>query len=125
MDSNQKLIISCVAKSLVRNENDITPKTKIIADLNADSLDFMDIIFQLESAFDIKLSKDDFDFITSSGLKREELIAKDVLSADDLNLLRKWLPDVPVNGKISAKNLPEYVTIESLALVIENIKNKK
>lgn len=124
MNPNHKLIISCVAKSLVKNEADITPKTKIIGELDADSLDFMDIIFQLESAFNIKLSKDDFDFITKSGLKRDEIIAKDLLSSDDITKLKRWLPEIDSNDKVAPKELPKYVTIESLGFVIEEIQNK-
>lgn len=124
MNNNQKLVISCVAKSLVKNEPDITIKTKIIGELNADSLDFMDIIFQLESAFNIKLSKDDFDFVTKSGLKREDLATKDFLTSDDIKLLQKWLPDISTDMKLAPKDLPYYVTIESLERVIEEVKNK-
>lgn len=117
-DEIEKKVIGCVAKSLVKNEGDITLKSRIIEDLGADSLDFMDIIFQLESAFSIKLKKEHFDFIIASGLTKEEAIVDGKISEEAKGRLKVWLPELPLEGGLAPKDLANYLTIESLCFVI-------
>lgn len=118
MGSIEKNVIACVAKSLAKKESEINTKSKIIKDLGADSLDFMDIIFQLESAFNLKLKKDNFDFIVSSGLTKEEAVIDGKLSAEAKKKLKFWLPELPLDEEIQPKDLANYLTIESLCLVV-------
>jgi len=49
------------------DEEDITPKATLVGDLGAESIDFLDIVFRLEKAFDIKIP-------------RNELFPEDVLT---------------------------------------------
>lgn len=118
MEMIESNVISCVAKSLAKKEADINLKSKIIKELGADSLDFMDIIFQLESAFNLKLKKDQFDFFVVSGLKKEEAVVEGKLSRDAKIKLKDWLPELPIDEELAPKDLANYLTIESLCLVI-------
>lgn len=49
------------------DEEDITPEATLVGDLGAESIDFLDIVFRLEKAFDIKIP-------------RNELFPEDVLT---------------------------------------------
>lgn len=118
MDIENK-VIECVAASLVKDSSQIKTKTTIIAELGADSLDFMDIIFQLESAFDLRLQKEDFDFVLRTGLAREQAVVDGHLTSDAKQRLKKWLPELVVEQELAPKDLARYVSIESITLVIE------
>lgn len=48
-------------------DDEVTPEATLIGDLGAESIDFLDIIFKLEKAFDIKIP-------------REELFPNDILT---------------------------------------------
>ncbi len=39
------------------DEEDITPEATLVGDLGAESIDFLDIVFRLEKAFDIKIPR--------------------------------------------------------------------
>ena len=39
------------------DEEEVTPEAKLVADLGAESIDFLDIVFRLEKAFGIKIEK--------------------------------------------------------------------
>src|SRR5206468_6300906 len=39
------------------DEEEVTPKASLIDDLGAESIDFLDIVFRLEKAFDIKIPR--------------------------------------------------------------------
>ena len=57
-------------------EDEVAEDAKLTADLGAESIDFLDIVFRLEKAFNIKIPQ-------------EELIPRDVLSNPDYVVDRK------------------------------------
>ncbi len=48
-----------IADQLSVNEEDITPEASFIEDLNADSLDLVELIMSLEEEFGVKISDED------------------------------------------------------------------
>lgn len=48
-----------VAEQLSVDEEDVVPEASFIEDLNADSLDLVELIMTLEEEFDIKISDED------------------------------------------------------------------
>jgi acyl carrier protein len=39
------------------DEEEVTPEARLVGDLGAESIDFLDIVFRLEKAFDIKIPR--------------------------------------------------------------------
>jgi acyl carrier protein len=64
------------------DEEDVSPQATMVGDLGAESIDFLDIVFRLEKAFGIKIS-------------RGELFPEDVLSSSEY----------VVDGKVNAKGI--------------------
>jgi acyl carrier protein len=68
-----------IAEQLSVNEEDITPDASFIDDLNADSLDLVELIMSLEEEFGVKISDEDaekiqtvqdaIDFIHDAGVE--------------------------------------------------------
>lgn len=52
------------------DDEDVTPDATMVGDLGAESIDFLDIVFKLEKAFDVKIP-------------REELFPEDILTNSD------------------------------------------
>jgi acyl carrier protein len=50
-------IKSCLVDALGVDEEEIKPEAKIMDDLGAESIDFLDIVFRLEKAFGIKIPR--------------------------------------------------------------------
>jgi len=48
-----------IADQLSVNEDDVVPEASFIDDLNADSLDLVELIMSLEEEFGVKISDDD------------------------------------------------------------------
>lgn len=71
---SQQEIFTKVREALVDalgvDEDEVTPEATLRGDLDAESIDFLDIVFRLEKAFDIKI-------------ERGELIPADVLENAD------------------------------------------
>ena len=41
------------------DDDEVTPEATLVGDLGAESIDFLDIVFKLEKAFDITIPRDD------------------------------------------------------------------
>ncbi len=69
----QEEIFSSVQEALVDalgvDDDEVTSGATLVGDLGAESIDFLDIVFRLEKAFDIKIPRDELfpeDILTSS-----------------------------------------------------------
>lgn len=67
------------------DEDEVTPVARLQGDLNAESIDFLDIVFRLEREFNIKID-------------RNELFPESVFQGD---------PDFVQNGVVTPKGLAE------------------
>src|SRR5918997_3273234 len=67
------------------DEDEVTPTARLQADLNAESIDFLDIVFRLEREFGIKID-------------RNELFPESIFQGD---------PDFVQDGKVTPKGLAE------------------
>lgn len=118
-------VVECVAQSLAIEPGKIQVHSRLIPDLGADSLDFMDIMFALERRFDIKLQKEDFDLLARVKMSKEEAIVEGKLTPPALVRLRKWLPAMPVEGEVQPKELGTFITIETLMIIVESFVSPK
>lgn len=59
----QEEVFSKVQEALVDalgvDNDEVTPEATLVGDLGAESIDFLDIVFRLEKAFDIKIPRDE------------------------------------------------------------------
>ena len=54
-----------IADQLSVDENIIGPKTSLAKDLEADSLDFVELVMAVEDAFDVKIEEEDTEKIST------------------------------------------------------------
>jgi acyl carrier protein len=89
MAMNRDEILNQVTNVLVDalglDDGDVTENATLMGDLGAESIDFLDIVFRLEKAFNIKV-------------QREELFPADAVMSN---------PDYISGGKVTAKGLAE------------------
>ncbi len=52
-------VSEALVEALDLDDDEVTPQAKLSADLGAESIDFLDITFRLEQAFDIKIPQGD------------------------------------------------------------------
>jgi acyl carrier protein len=81
-----------LTNSLAVDPDEVTPDAKLSDDLGAESIDYLDITFQLEKAFNIKIPKG-------------ELIPENIFAK----------PDFVSNGKVTPKGLAELRSLMPFA----------
>ena len=79
-----------LAGALGVDESDIKPEASLKRDLGAESIDFIDIVFRLEKAFDLKIPAGDL--FPSHLLNDERFVKEGVVTAEGLTELRTKLP---------------------------------
>lgn len=68
-------------------------ESNLMADLGADSLDFLDVVFKLEQAFDIQITRGEMERAARGDLTEEEFAPDGVISETGLARLRELLPE--------------------------------
>ncbi len=82
-----------VAGALARDVATVQLTSNLIADLGAESLDFLDIVFQLEQQFRIQITRGEMERAARGDMTPEEFAPKGVVSAAGLARLRELMPE--------------------------------
>jgi acyl carrier protein len=111
-----------IADSLAVAEAEVTPQARLIDDLGADSLDFVDLVFAIERAFGVKLREADLNFLTrldfsSPGVMKDGFLTPETIAA--LVPLLPALRDVGDPARVTPGELFSLLTVETLGLMIE------
>lgn len=112
---------SAVAEVLGREESEVQPSSSLMNDLNAESLDFLDLLFRLESAFGIKIPRGGIQRATQGSLTEAEFQQNGVLTEAALERLRVLMPEVPpgkLKTGLTAREIPALFTPETFARLV-------
>jgi acyl carrier protein len=112
----------CLAESLALPAADIQASSRLIEDLGADSLDFLDILFSLEQRFALKLRSMDLDALMRADLSMEKLVEKRYIPREEVERMSQWLPalaSTPNRDRITPRMLYSYLTVESLVILVQ------
>jgi len=110
----------CVATALGRDEEEVTPEKVLSRDLEAESIDYLDITFQLEKEFGITIERDE---LFPQKIFQDQRYVKDgVVTADGLVFLEQKLPFAdlgPFRADPRLARVPELFTVGLLVRYIE------
>jgi acyl carrier protein len=106
-----------VAERLFRNHEEVTLESRLIADLGADSLDFVDFQFQIEKRFGVQFAPGDFfdssfRWVTKEGFLKREAV-------DRFGGIMPGLREAPDPDKVPIGELLNLITVETLLRIVE------
>ena len=113
----ETVVVGIVASALEKDTSEVRAHASLIDDLGAESIDFLDIVFRLESAFQIKIADDDiwrgeFDLLHAAPDQRREALRQMRQAMPDYRWDR--FPDQP-----SDKDLPRLITVRTIVDYLE------
>lgn len=82
-----------VAESLGRKLDDVKLESILMSDLDAESLDFLDIVFRLEREFGIEITRGEMERASRGDMSPEEFAPGGVISEAGLTRLRELMPE--------------------------------
>ena len=100
-----------IAAALDRDIAEITESTSLIDDLEAESIDFLDIRFRVETEFGIKI--EDEELWQGFLLRHSDLVEEGIVTERGMDHLKKAMPDFRwdrLDKRIGRENLPRLIT---------------
>ncbi len=112
---------AAVAEVLGREDNEVQANSSLMNDLNAESLDFLDLLFRLESAFGIKIPRGGIQRATQGSLTEAEFQQNGILTPAALERLRILMPEVDpgkLKTGLTVREIPTLFTPETFARLV-------
>jgi len=109
-----------VADVLAIDPSKIVPSASLIEDLGAESLDFLDLVFRLETEYGVKIPRDGILLTARDGLATG-FDESGVLSDDALERLRLLMPEVPPERfapGLRTHQIPNLFTTETFVRLV-------
>ena len=111
----------CVALALELPVDSVGEDDRLVGDLGAESLDLLDLVFQLEQKFSVRISPRDIERRAREKLCGEPLEIDGIYTPGALAELRKALPDVP-DGELaeglSVADLPRTFRVGTMVNLV-------
>ena len=82
-----------IAEALATDPSRVQPTSNLMEDLGAESLDFLDIVFKRERAFDIQITRGEMERAARGDMSEDDFAPNGVLSEAGLARLRELMPE--------------------------------
>ena len=103
------------------DDDEITNEATLMGDLGAESIDFLDIVFRLEKAFDIKIPREEL-FPAESLMNDPDFVKDGKLTEKGLAELRDKMPHTDLAGfedDPDINKLGDLFTVQSIVNFVE------
>lgn len=110
-----------IADVLVLDESEITLSSRLITDLGAESIDFLDLVFQLEKEFSIKIPRGQLEKNARGHLAEDEFEQGGVITPAGMQVLKQYLSEVPADyfkPTMKMNEIPMLFTVETFCKLI-------
>ena len=121
-------VAKIISDVLSIDENEISLKKSLIKDLGAESIDFLDLIFQLEREFKIKAPLRQIEKEARGNLSEGEFEQSGIVTPAGLAVLKQHLSEVPQENfkdNFKVKEIPTLFTVETFCKIVVNAIEKQ
>ena len=111
-----------IADALYVDLDRVVPTAILMADLGAESIDFLDIMFRLEKEFNIRLPRGEIEQKARGQLSEAEFAVEGRITDAGLCNLRKMMPEVPevaFKANLHLREIPSLFTVQTFARMVQ------
>lgn len=117
-------VADAIGEALDVEKEEITPDAILMDDLGAESIDFLDIIFRIENAFNIKIPRGGMqkEVLSADGLKEEDLVVSGSLTSLGVEKLKKYMPEIDsskITESFKADDIPTLFTVQTFVNIVK------
>lgn len=108
------------------DEDEVTPEATMVGDLGAESIDFLDIVFRLEKAFDIKIPRGEL--FPEDILNNAEYVQDGKVTPGGVEQLKKRMPFADLSKFEANPVVQDFVlvlTVQDLVRYVEGKLNQQ
>lgn len=112
---DQEKFYDCFVQSLGVARDDLTMEKRLLEDLGADSLDLLDLVFNLEQAFGISIPRGEFEKRAREKLGETPFEVNGVITEEGLVALREGMPESAerIKSGLRTHQIPMLFTVQS------------
>ena len=114
-------VSATLVEALNVDKDEVSPKATLQGDLGAESIDFLDIVFQLEQAFGVRIPRGQILEDARGPLSYDQFQQDGVISAAGLARLREVLDEVPaerIAAGLRVDDVAWLFTVETFCKVV-------
>ena len=115
-------VTECLTEALGVEEDEVELNASLTGDLGAESIDFLDIVFRLEKAFDIKIPRGEL--FPESLLSSPEFVQDGKMTEQGLEELRKRLPHADLTAFEKDPNVAEIGNLFTVEMIVKYVEDK-
>ena len=105
------------------DDDEVTPEATLMGDLGAESIDFLDIVFRLEKAFDIKVPREEL-FPAESVLNNPEYVSGGKLTDKGLAELKDKMPHTDLSEFEKDPDVNKIADLFTVNAIVNFIETK-
>ena len=109
--------------ALAVDDDEVTLESTLMGDLGAESIDFLDIVFRLEKAFEIKIPREEL-FPAESVMNDSELVHNGKLTEKGLTQLREKMPHTDLTEFETDPDINKMADLFTVNAIVNYIENK-
>ena len=114
-------VAKTIAEALARDPAEIKLDSRLFADLEAESIDLLDIVFRLEREFDIQIPRGRIIEDARGDLPEAEFENHGVLTPAGLARLREYMTEVPPENfrpQMNLADVPSLFMVETMCKMV-------
>lgn len=104
------------------DEDEVTPGATLVDDLGAESIDFLDIVFRLEKAFDIKIEQSEM--FPDDVLNDATYVQDGKITDAGMEELEKRMPHSDLSEFDKSRDVEEFSNVFTVDSVVKFIESK-
>ena len=122
-DEINALVTENLVDALGVDDDEITEDATLMGDLGAESIDFLDIVFRLEKAFDIKIPREEL-FPAENLLNNAEYVSDGKLTDAGLAQLKSGMPHVDFTEFEKDPDINKISDLFTVSSIVNYVENK-
>src|SRR5580658_2759261 len=110
-------VARAIAQALARDPAEVRLNSRLFADLEAESIDLLDIVFRLEREFKVQIPRGRIIEDARGDLSEAQFEHKGVISEAGIKRLREYLSEVPTESfrpRMNLGDVPTLFTVETM-----------
>lgn len=112
----------CLVEALGVEEDDVQLNASLTGDLGAESIDFLDIVFRLEKAFNIKIPRGDL--FPENILASPEFVKEGKLTPQGVEELKRRMPHADLSEFEKSPNVAELPNLFTVNMIVKYVEEK-
>jgi len=121
-DEIMEKVREALVDALGVDEDQVVPTARIGADLGAESIDYLDIVFRLEKAFNIKIPRGDL--FPDNILSSEEFVQGGKLTGKGLQELTTRMPYADLTSFSQNPNVQDIADLFTVDMIVKYVQAK-